>query len=219
VRTDKVSMMLDLPAHPEALGKSLGAKLRSQIRRPDRENAQVVIGTADQVGAFYDVFRRNMHALGTPVHPRRFFQSLVETFPECCTLVVIYRDGVPQAAGFLVVDGRTAEIPWAACREDAKARGYNMKLYWECMAFVIERGCSRFDFGRSTVDSGTFRFKAQWGAKPCQLYWHRWERNGQHGEDSPGAGRLRSLVARVWRTLPLPVANAIGPLVSPRLPW
>lgn len=222
LRTDKVSMVLDLPADLAGLGTALGSKLRSQARRPDREGAQVQVGGAELVDAFYDVFSRNMHALGTPVYPRRFFQSLAGSFPANTTIVIVHRDGQPQAAGFLLIDGKRAEIPWAACREDAKGRGYNMKLYWACLAHAIERGCSRFDFGRSTVDSGTYRFKAQWGAKPVPLYWHRWDAGraaGRHDEGSADNGGMRDRVARIWRALPLPLANALGPLVSPRLPW
>lgn len=219
LRTDKVSMVLDLPPDVPALAKALGAKLRSQARRPDREGAEVLTGGSNAVDAFYDVFSRNMHALGTPVYPRRFFTTLAESFPDNATIVQISHAGVPQAAGFLLIDGQTAEIPWAACREDAKPRGYNMKLYWACLVHAIERGCTRFDFGRSTIDAGTYRFKAQWGAKPVQLYWHRWDAREGASDETAGSGGMRERVAGIWRTLPLPVANAIGPLVSPRLPW
>jgi serine/alanine adding enzyme len=219
LRTDKVSMVLDLPPDSQSLGSALGAKLRSQARRPKKEGAQVVVGGIGQVDAFYDVFSRNMHALGTPVYPRRFFRALVERFPDNAVIVIVSQGGTPQSAGFLLVDGRTAEIPWAACREDAKPRGYNMKLYLACLTHAIERGCVRFDFGRSTVDSGTYRFKAQWGAKPVQLYWHRWQAAGDKPQRGAGGGNLRDRVAGLWKALPLPLANALGPLVSPRLPW
>jgi FemAB-related protein (PEP-CTERM system-associated) len=220
IRTDKVSMVLDLPADVAALGTQLGAKLRSQTRRADREGVQVSAGGADHVDAFYDVFSRNMHALGTPVYPKRFFTTLVDRFPGLCRLIVIRSAGIPMAAGFLLIDGKTAEIPWAACRDDAKPLGFNMKLYWESLAYAIGQGCAAFDFGRSTANSGTSRFKAQWGAKPRQLYWHRWEKyGGATTAEDAGIGTLRQLVTRAWTALPLSVANFVGPLVSPRLPW
>lgn len=218
VRTDKVSMVLDLPHDAEVLGKSLGSKLRSQIRRPDREEPEVVIDGPDGVDGFYDVFCRNMHALGTPVYPKRFFLSLVGSFPQHCHVVVVRQAGVPQAAGFLIFHGDTAEIPWAACREDAKPRGYNMKLYWECLKYAISRGCRQFDLGRSTVDSGTFRFKAQWGARPRQLYWYRCEFRRSVAPTEERADPRR-LAAGIWSRLPLRLANMLGPLISPRLPW
>ncbi|MES1263377.1 MAG: FemAB-like protein, partial [Peristeroidobacter soli] len=121
-----------------------------------------------------------------------------------------------------------AEIPWASCRADAKPLGMNMKLYWEVLSLAIERGCTSFDFGRSTVDSGTFKFKKQWGAQPLPLHWHRWERRpapATVAPDSPdsaagmGRGRIMRSATAVWQKLPLSVANTIGPWVSPGLPW
>jgi serine/alanine adding enzyme len=160
--------------------------------------------------------------LGTPVYPKRFFAALLQCFAHCTALVVIRSNGVPMAAGFLVFDGHTAEIPWAACREDAKPLGFNMKLYLEALQLSIERGCNRFDFGRTTPGSGTWRFKLQWGAQPVQLHWHRWERKAHSpakSAASAGPNRLRQLVSQTWSALPLPVANLLGPVISPVLPW
>jgi FemAB-related protein (PEP-CTERM system-associated) len=221
LRSDKVSMVLELPGSAEELGKRLGSKLRSQIKRADREGVQKRVGGAELLDAFYDVFCRNMHELGTPVYPRRFFSAILEAFPGDTRLVVIERGNTPLAAGFLVFSDHGAEIPWASCRADAKALGVNMKLYWEVLSASIERGCRSFDFGRSTADSGTFRFKQQWGARPLQLNWYRWERKAPAaGASRPAAqGRAMRLATVVWQRLPLRLANALGPYVSPSLPW
>lgn len=224
LRTDKVTLLRDLPASTEALAQQLGAKLRSQTRRADRESPLTRVGGVELLDDFYDVFCRNMHALGTPVYPKRFFAALLKRFADNCVLLVVSTEGVPMAAGFVVLSRGRAEIPWAACREEAKPRGYNMKLYWEVLSLAIERGCTVFDFGRSSADSGTYRFKTQWGAKPVQLYWHRWERKPQPAVATiepahAGPGRLRSLLSKAWTRLPLPLANRVGPLISPGLPW
>jgi len=220
-RTDKVSMVLDLPADPGALAAQLGAKLRAQTRRAEREGATTHVGGLELLNNFYDVFCRNMHALGTPVYPKRFFEQLLQRFAHCTTLVVIRAAGKPMAAGLLVFDGTTAEIPWAACREDAKPQGFNMKLYLEALQLSISRGSKRFDFGRTTAGSGTWRFKAQWGAQPVQLYWHRWEREApvHAAAHSAAPGKWRKRVSRAWSLLPLSIVNTVGPYVSPRLPW
>jgi FemAB-related protein (PEP-CTERM system-associated) len=220
VRTDKVTMILDLPPTFEELSKQLGSKLRSQVKRADREGAQTVIGGIEHLEDFYDVFCRNMRDLGTPVYPRRFFETILRRFPSESMILCVKRAGVPMAAAFLLVDRGKAEIPWASCREDAKPLGFNMKLYWEVLSAVMARGCSRFDFGRSTADSGTFRFKRQWGAQPVQLHWHRWERQPrlQSGAASGDSGAMRRASA-LWQRLPLRVANFLGPIISPSLPW
>jgi serine/alanine adding enzyme len=221
VRKDKVSMVLDLPATVDELSKRLGSKLRSQIKRADRESVSVRSGGLELVADFYSVFAHNMRDLGTPVYPRRFFEAVIRRFADDVCLLVVDRAGKSAAAAFLVLEGGRAEIPWAACLAQAKPLGINMKLYWEALRLAIQRGCTSFDFGRSTVDSGTYRFKQQWGARPVQLYWHRWERNPSTAapDDAGEHGRLMSYAVAIWQRLPLPVANVLGPLVSPSLPW
>jgi serine/alanine adding enzyme len=220
-RTDKVTLILELPADFAALSKQLGAKLRSQVKRVERESPSVRVGGAELLEDFYGLFCRTMRDLGTPVYPKRFFAAILQTFRDECLLVVVDRAGQPAAAAFLVLANGRAEIPWAACREDAKPMGFNMRLYWEVLHAVVERGCRQFDFGRSSVDSGTYRFKLQWGAKPLQLHWHRWERGAPAGaQPEPAAeGVLMRKATAVWKHLPLRVANTLGPIVSPSLPW
>jgi serine/alanine adding enzyme len=222
VRTDKVTLVLELPPDFAALSKQLGAKLRSQVKRAEREEPSVRSGGIELLDDFYGVFCRTMRDLGTPVYPRRFFAAILARFRAECLLVVVYRRGAPAAAGFLVLANGRAEIPWAACRDDAKPHGFNMRLYWEVLQSVVARGCRQFDFGRSTADSGTYKFKLQWGAKPVQLYWHRWEKGvaaAAAPEESGGHGRLMQHATEVWKRLPLGVANTLGPIVSPSLPW
>lgn len=218
-RTDKVSMVMALPDSAEALGRALGSKIRSQIRRADRENCGVRCGSKELLSEFYDVFSRNMRDLGTPVYPRRFFAALLDRFPELCRIVIIYRGRQPAAAAFLVTWRANTEIPWAACRSDAKPLGFNMKLYWEVLCESIANGSTTFDFGRSTVSSGTYRFKQQWGAKAKQLYWHCWGRTFQEALARSEQGRMTRLAIAAWKRLPLSVANVLGPVVSPGLPW
>jgi serine/alanine adding enzyme len=218
LRTDKVSMVMDLPEDFDVLSRKLGAKLRSQVKRAEREGAVARAGGPELLDAFYDVFCRNMRDLGTPTYPRRFFEAILHRFPKECLLLTVERSGRPAAAAFLLVDGTRAEIPWASCREDDKPLGFNMKLYWEVLSVLVSRGCTRFDLGRSSADSGTYRFKKQWGAQPLQLYWHRWEEKARNSTPQE-QGRLMRHMVTAWQHLPLPVANFLGPFISPSLPW
>jgi hypothetical protein len=91
-----------------------------------------------------------------------------------------------------------------------------MRLYWECLAHAIGRDSRVFDFGRSTIDSGTYRFKLQWGGRPRPLYW-AYPLATQ--VPRPGQGRWMAAARAAWTRLPLPVANRLGPWISPGLPW
>jgi FemAB-related protein (PEP-CTERM system-associated) len=219
-RTDKVTLRLQLPATIEALSKRLGSKLRSQVKRAEREGVQCRTGTMALLDDFYAVFAENMRDLGTPVYPKRFFEAILRRFDQHCQLVIIESQGEPWAAAFLVYWRGCAEVPWASCRAKAKPLGANMRLYWELLSLAIGRGSTSFDFGRSTVDSGTDRFKRQWGAEPMPLYWYRWEPHGNGGTTSgDGPGKAMQLATTIWQRLPLTIANTLGPFISGALPW
>ncbi len=71
----KVTVVLDLPADGDALMKAFPAKLRSQVRRPEKEGVTYRFG-ADQVEPFYARSSpRHMRDLGTPTQGRRLFDG------------------------------------------------------------------------------------------------------------------------------------------------
>lgn len=216
-RTDKVTVELALPENGEMLGQALGSKLRSQIRRADREAPEVASGGADLLDEFYPVFAATMRDLGTPVYPRKFFRLLLERCAADCSVLVVRLHGRAAAAALLTHFRDRTEIPWAASLRELRNTSVNMRLYWECLLHAIGRGSRVFDFGRSTVDSGTYEFKLQWGGRPRQLHWVY---PLASGEPAPaGSGWMMQRARSLWSRLPLPVANALGPLLSPGLPW
>ena len=218
VRTDKVAMILDLPAAADDLAQSLGTKRRTQIRRSQKEGANVRHGNTSLLDDFYLVFSRHMRDLGTPVYPKSFFGRILNTFPENCHLIVIDISGKPAAAAFLLGSGQRMEIPWASSLRKYNSIRVNMLLYWEALQFSIAGKYQQFDFGRSTIDSGTFLFKRQWGAMPQQLYWHYWLRFGngvpQLNPDNP---KYRFAIA-AWQRMPVLFANFLGPRIVRYLP-
>lgn len=214
LRLDKVSMRLNLPDSVDALDKSFGAKRRSQIRRPFKDGAAVTVGGRENLDEFYRVFSENVRDLGTPVYPRRFFETLWDYLGERCRIVLVRVGEDVAAAGFLLSHGSLLEIPWAGASAKHKRLGVNMLLYREAMAYAIESAHEVFDFGRCTRDSGSYRFKAQWGSETHQLYWVVWPKL------APGeAAAPDSFVRRLWQKLPLPVANWLGPKITSNLPW
>ena len=110
------------------------------------------------------------------------------------------------------------EIPWASTLREVNKIGVNMFLYWEVLKYSIEQGFKTFDFGRSSVDSGTFRFKKQWGAKPKQLYWYYWMRDGGELPQLNPNNPKYQLVIKLWQKLPLALTKLLGPMIVKNLP-
>jgi len=218
VRTDKVEMIMELEADTDALWKRIGSKIRAQVKRPRREGATTRRGGTELLDAFYDVFAVNMRDLGTPVYPRRLFATILEQLGDAAELVVVDVDGEPAAAGLLIHHGTTTEIPSASSLRAFNRLGVNMMLYWECLSAAVERGSGRFDFGRSTPDSGTFRFKKQWGAEPNALYWHYWLADGAELPNLSPANARYALAIRTWTRLPVWLTRVLGPPIVRNLP-
>jgi len=218
VRTDKVCMYLDLPDSPDDLWSAIGSKLRSQIRRPMKEGVEVVEGGLEILDEFYDVLSRNWRDLGSPLYSKRFFASILRAFPDTAFLLVARHGSRPVASGFFLGFHDRLEIPWAASIRDYNRIAVNMALYWEGLKRAIEKGYRCFDFGRSSVDSGTYRFKRQWGAEPRQLYWHYWLRDGNAIPLITPNNPKYNLAIKVWQNLPVSVASTIGPMISKYLP-
>lgn len=218
VATHKVAMRRPLPSDPEALWREVGAKCRAQVKRPLREGAVVARGGAELLPEFYQVFARNMRDLGTPVYPAAFFAAIHAAFPEACTVAVVRLRGRPVAAAFLIRDGDRMEVPWASSLREVNGLGVNMLLYWSLLELAVRRQCRLFDFGRSSVGSGTYRFKLQWGAEAHPLYWHYWLAPGKTVPRlNPGNPRFAAAIA-LWRRLPLGVTRIVGPHIVKNLP-
>ena len=218
VRSKKVSMRLALPSDYETLLKAFPSKLRSQVRRAQKEGMTVRIGGTELLGDYYRVFSRCMRDLGTPVYQKGFFEAILETFPKEVRLGVVSLNGTPLAAGLLYGFRNTLEIPWAASDKRFSRLSPNMLLYGAVLEFACREGFKEFDFGRSSVDSGTYRFKAQWGAQPHQLYWYYWLSEGRTiPELNPDNPKYKAAIA-AWKCLPVPVANLVGPHLVKYLP-
>jgi serine/alanine adding enzyme len=217
-RTDKVSMVLPLPADEAALSKQLGSKLRSQIKRAEREEPTIHWGGAELLADFYHVFSRAMHDLGTPVYPPHFFARTAEALAGMIDVLVIRVKGKAEAAAILVRHGERIEVPWAACSPAGKRGALNMRMYWEMLKLCVSRGAKAFDFGRSTVDSGTYKFKAQWGAQPLQLHWYYWLPEGAEIPRLNQSNPKYEMAAKAWQRMPLWAANLIGPWLVRKLP-
>lgn len=214
----KVSMRLALPARFEDLMKAFPPKLRSQIRRGEKEGMTVHVGGLERLDDFYRVFSRNMRDLGTPVYEKDFFKEILSTFPKDARLCCVYLQDQVLAAGFLYGFREIIEIPWAASDRRYARMAPNMMLYGSVLRYACEQGYQVFDFGRSSKGSGTYRFKEQWGARPVQLHWHYWLHSGDRLPELNPQNPKYALAIRIWQHLPVPVATFIGPRVAKYLP-
>lgn len=215
---EKVHMRLQLPHNADAMWNGLKSKLRSQIRKPLNDpGLGVAFGRHDQLGAFYKVFCTNMRDLGTPPFPRSLFGQMLDQFPDEAEICTVTLEGRPVAAGFLLHAPGVTLIPSASSLRKYNPSGSNMLLYWRCLERSLARGQATFDFGRSTRDSGTYRFKQQWGAVESPATWQYCVRRGAASDMRPAGGKFDMAIA-VWQRLPVWLTRVVGPAIVRGIP-
>ncbi len=212
LKLDKVRMLLELPESSEILLQTLKSKVRSQVRKAEKNGVNFRWAGADGVAPFYSVFCENMRDLGSPVHSKKLFSAIMKQFGERARIGLAEYEGTCIGAGLILSTNEQTAVPWASTLRQYNHLAPNMLLYWNFLKYAADNGKKAFDFGRSTEGEGTFRFKKQWGAKPTPLPWYATDIGVQVPTDVSRTSLVRrEKLAEIWRKIPLPIANFIGP--------
>lgn len=213
IKRDKVRMLLDLPPSSEELWKGFKSKLRSQIKKAEKNELYFEWGSIKNIDSFYQVFSKNMHDLGSPVHSKRWIYEILNGYGENAKLGLVYHLKRVIGGGIILCTQHSVSIPWASTLREYNYLAPNMMLYWNFLKFASDSGRKLFDFGRSTLNEGTFRFKKQWGAKPAELQWLYTEDVQGRKDNAEQHNSIRKKVEALWKKIPLFCANIIGPLI------
>ncbi len=209
VQTGKVRLLLDLPGSSEELWNGFKSKLRSQVRKAEKNGLTFRWGDLGDLADFYQVFSRNMHALGSPVHSKEWIEKVFVNYGENVRMGLAFKEDQPVGCGIILYTKHTVSVPWASTLREFNRLSPNMMLYWNFLKYAADSGKKFFDFGRSTPNEGTYRFKKQWGAEPEALFWYRL-RADVPTEESSSSGKTRERLELVWQKMPLPFVNFIG---------
>jgi len=192
--TFKTGLVRALPGTVEQLWEDLGAKVRNQVRKSQKQGCEAVVGGVELVEEFFSVFSENMRDLGSPVHDPELFRAMAERMPGA--IVLVRRLGLPVAAAMVFQHGGVLYNPWASSLRRSRPLCPNMLLYWSMLAHGVRCGCGAFDFGRSTPGAPACRFKEQWGAVRRPLTWQVFSTPGScwaPGNESLESERVRSM--------------------------
>ena len=218
IRQDKATFLLKLDSNPDKIWKNFNAKLRNQIRKSQKSGLSTEFGGIEKLRSFYKVFSYNMRDLGTPVWGFKFFKAILETFPSTAQLVLVIKDTKAIAGGLLLSFKDRLYIPSASAYRSSLKYCPNHALYWEVIRRGCEQGYKYFDFGRSTLNSPTYNFKKQWVPTPTPLVWQYYLNKAKEMPAiSPDNPKYRIFI-NLWRKLPLPIANFLGPKVIKNFP-
>jgi FemAB-related protein (PEP-CTERM system-associated) len=163
---------------------------------------------------FFALYADNVHRHGTPPFPRRYFARLKKVFGDACEIQTVLDTKGTPVSSVLSFYFRDEVLPYyAGDTSAARDLAANDFKYWELLRRACERGVRVFDYGRSKRGTGSYDFKKNWGFEPTPLaYEYQLLKRERVPENNPLNPKYAAFIA-IWRCLPRPVANAIGPII------
>ena len=189
--------------HRAEVRKALGGDLTTHVARD-----------AAAAAAHYAVYAESVRNLGTPVFPARLFREVMRAFGADADILLVSHQGKAVAGVLSLYFAGTVFPYWGGGRWAARGLRANEMLYFALMRHARAKGCERFDFGRSKAGTGPAAYKKNWGFEATPLSYFKRAAPGQGLRDvNPMSPRYQARIAR-WKTLPLWLANRIGPPIA-----
>lgn len=208
-----------LPAKEDAILPFIPRHRRAEVRKAIKfeEAGEIRLRTDASPEEFHRLYAESVRALGTPVFPLKFAQALKNRFGDEADITVVEESGAPLAALFSFW-GPDSAMPyfiggkWAA--RDRRAYDF---LYYQHMRRAVARGVRHYEFGRSKIGSTHYDTKKFWGFEPTPLVYHVALVTAKEPPNVNPSNPKFAALTRAWKKLPLPVANALGPILARNL--
>ncbi len=204
-----------LAVNDEAELTAIPRKARAEVRKGLGFGHRITIGReARDLAAHYACYAESVRNLGTPVFPRSLFKAMLEAFPDSSDILTVWQGDSPLASVLSFYHGGAVMPFWGGGVYAARAARANEVMYYELMLHARRQGCTQFDFGRSKTGSGPFAFKKNWGFAPEPLTYGAWTAPGQPARNIDPTDASYSRKIELWKKLPLPLANTLGPWIA-----
>jgi len=204
-----------LDSDPEKNLLSIPRKQRAMVRKGLSGALRSVIDPT--IDRFYEAYAESVRNLGTPVFAKNYFSILQEVFGADCEVLSVEHQGrvVSSVMSFYF---RDEVLPYyGGGTNEARDLYANDFMYWEVMRRATDRGVRVFDYGRSKLGTGSYRFKTHWGFKPTPLHYEYELIKGKNIPDVNPLNPKYQLFIAGWKRLPLPLSKLVGPWLSRNL--
>jgi FemAB-related protein (PEP-CTERM system-associated) len=207
-----VTFRKEISSDDEANLNAIPRKQRAMVRKGIKLGLKGVV--ENNVDRMFEAYANSVLRLGTPVFPKKYFAKLQQVFGDECEVRSIYTSDDRLVASVLSFYWRDEVVPYYGGGMDlAREVAGNDFMYWNLMQAAAARGCRIFDYGRSKLGTGAYDFKKNWGftAEPLP-YEYKLYASTALPDNNPLNPKYQ-LFIKMWKKLPLPVANFLGPYI------
>ena len=207
-----VTFRKEISADDEANMNAIPRKQRAMVRKGIKLGLKGVV--ENNVDRMFEAYANSVLRLGTPVFPKKYFAKLQQVFGKECEVRSIYTSDDRLVASVLSFYWRDEVVPYYGGGMDlAREVAGNDFMYWNLMQAAAARGCRIFDYGRSKLGTGAYDFKKNWGFTATPLPYEYKLYGADKLPDNNPLNPKYQLFIKMWKKLPLPVANFLGPYI------
>ncbi len=170
----RTTVILDLSPGEEKVWKNLRDKTRNAVRKGAKAGLRIDWDTA-HLADFHAIYLDLMASRQRPAHSLAFFRCIFRHLPQYARLLTAHAaEGL--VGGTIVLCTPSMHMStFQAAAANANSR-YNATTFmeWEMACSAIAAGAKRLDMGESTLDSGTYKFKTNFGGVAESVNYLSW---------------------------------------------
>ncbi len=172
--SDKVELSIqpDVPVSDWLM--KFSESTRRNIRMPFKHGLRFEIGTEKHhLDAFYTLYLKQIHQLGSLPHSYSFFQALWEKCRDDINLFIGYMDNQPVIAGFQFLSAHEVYGAWSGADSDYKKYNVFLAMLWSILEFSEQTGRRCYNLGRTSLNSGAYHFKKRLATHEQRIYYYK----------------------------------------------
>ncbi len=220
--SNEVTMIIDFSRYKtiDEVFRSIRGKKRNQIRKGQKQNFKISWDITN-LDKLYEIYAFNMGKKGTPVHPKKFYKNILRHYNKDCSVLTAVHEGKVVGGLIAIKHNKIFTVLMASTIPDYNKLCVNEFLYWEAISYAFKNNFLFFDFGRSEVGSGTYKFKKQWATKEYKLNYIRYTQDGIFLSSTSSTlyrGTYGKVFSNIWKQIPFSIQLLIGPYVRRWIP-
>lgn len=201
IYADKLNFRINLKADQPISNSNT----RRKINKAKSAGIHIKSGGAELLKDFYKVYSKRMYELGSPVCGKKIIKQSLKQ--DDYRLFVAYLNKKPiGAATFCIQSDKDCENVLFATDMQYKHLYTSYLLHDAMISYAKKLDLESYWLGRSTRGSSVHIFKKHFHPEEENLYWSN-SHNVKNIRDN-------KLLKKIWRQLPLPIANLLGPFAN-----
>ena len=204
-----------LDPDPEVNLMAIPRKQRAMVRKGIKAGLKAEVD--QETDRLYTAMLACKRNLGTPFFGHRWLRAIKDEFGDEVEITTITHEGRIVCSVMSFRYGNEILPYYGGGGDLARNLKGNDFMYWAVMEKACQDGVTIFDYGRSSVDSGAYRFKKHWGFEPTPLaYQFHLVQKSEMPNLNPSNPKYEALI-NLWTRLPLSIAGMLGPPIARRL--